>query len=35
VWIGGADAINHREFIERANWVFIRDLEDLEDRLKR
>jgi methanogenic corrinoid protein MtbC1 len=35
VWVGGADAINHREFIERANWVLIRDLEDLEDRLKR
>ncbi|HET9531786.1 MAG TPA: MerR family transcriptional regulator [Blastocatellia bacterium] len=35
VWIGGADAVNYREFIERANWVLIRDLDDLDDRLKR
>ncbi|HSE97698.1 MAG TPA: MerR family transcriptional regulator, partial [Blastocatellia bacterium] len=35
VWIGGTDAANHREFIERANWVLIRDLDDLDDRLKR
>lgn len=35
VWIGGADAQNHRTLIEQANWILIRDIEDLDDRLKR
>lgn len=35
VWIGGSEALHHREFIERANWVLVRDLDDLDDRLKR
>jgi methanogenic corrinoid protein MtbC1 len=35
VWIGGSDAMNHREFIERANWLLVRDLDDLDDRLRR
>lgn len=35
VWIAGADATNHRELIEQANWILVRDFEDLDDRLKR
>ncbi len=35
VWIGGAEAQRYRMLIERADWVHIRDAEDLEDRLKR
>lgn len=34
VWIGGADAAEHRALIERADWVLVRDLDDLDDRLK-
>jgi DNA-binding transcriptional MerR regulator len=34
VWIGGAQAIKHKELIDRANWVLIRDLDELDDRLK-
>lgn len=35
VWIGGREAFSHREFIEQADWILVRDLEDLDDRLKR
>jgi DNA-binding transcriptional MerR regulator/methylmalonyl-CoA mutase cobalamin-binding subunit len=35
VWIGGEDAPNHRALIEQANWILVRDFEDLDDRLKR
>jgi MerR family transcriptional regulator, light-induced transcriptional regulator len=35
VWIGGSGAPHQREFIERADWILIRDLDDLDDRLKR
>lgn len=35
VWIAGADAQNHRALIETANWILVRDFEDLDDRLKR
>jgi DNA-binding transcriptional MerR regulator len=35
VWIGGAEVQRYRLLIERADWVYIRDTEDLEDRLKR
>ncbi|HSB12540.1 MAG TPA: MerR family transcriptional regulator [Blastocatellia bacterium] len=33
VWLGGAAAIRHVPVIARANWILIRDLDDLEDRL--
>jgi hypothetical protein len=35
VWIGGAEAVNHRNLIHSLNWALIRDLEDLDDRLRR
>src|SRR5262249_50214014 len=35
VWIGGAEAIRYRELLEKANWIMVRDFEDLDDRLKR
>ena len=35
VWIGGAEAPKHRDLIERTDWILIRDLEDMDDRLKR
>src|SRR5262249_22604651 len=35
VWIGGAEAIRYRELIDKANWIMVRDFEDLDDRLKR
>lgn len=35
VWIGGADAAKHRDLIDRADWILIRDLDDLDDRLRR
>ena len=35
VWVGGNEAIRHREFFEHADWVLVRDLDDLDDRLKR
>lgn len=35
VWIAGGDAQNHRALIEAANWILVRDFEDLDDRLKR
>jgi MerR family transcriptional regulator, light-induced transcriptional regulator len=35
VWMGGREALSYREFLAQADWVLIRDLEDLDDRLKR
>ena len=35
VWIGGAETAKYRSLIERADWVIVRDAEDLDDRLKR
>lgn len=35
VWLGGGDALRFRELIERNDWVLLRDLDDLDDRLKR
>ncbi len=35
VWIGGAEAARHRELINRANWILLRDLDELEDQLRR
>lgn len=35
VWIAGGDAQNHRALVEQANWILVRDFEDLDDRLKR
>jgi DNA-binding transcriptional MerR regulator len=35
VWIGGSEAPKYRDLIERANWILVHDLEDLDDRLKR
>ena len=35
VWIGGEEATRHRAIIERANWVLVRNLEELDDMLKR
>lgn len=35
VWVGGAEALKHREWFERVDWILVRDLEDLDDRLKR
>jgi len=35
VWIGGGDAAKFRELIDRADWILLRDLDDLDDRLRR
>ena len=35
VWVGGAEAPKHRGLIDRADWVLVRDLDDLDDRLRR
>ena len=35
VWVGGAEAVKYRQFIERAGWSLVRDLEHLDDRLRR
>ena len=35
VWVGGAEALKHRDWFERVDWILVRDLEDLDDRLKR
>jgi len=35
VWIAGPEAYNHRDLIEQADWILIRDFDDLDDRLKR
>jgi len=33
VWIGGAEAARHSDLINRAHWVLVRDLDELDDRL--
>ena len=35
VWVGGTEALNHRELIHGFDWVLVRDLDDLDDRLRR
>jgi MerR family transcriptional regulator, light-induced transcriptional regulator len=35
IWLGGAEALKYRDLIEQADWILVRDLEDLDDRLKR
>ncbi|HVG17444.1 MAG TPA: MerR family transcriptional regulator [Blastocatellia bacterium] len=35
VWVGGGEAVTHRELIHRLNWILVRDLDDLDDRLRR
>lgn len=35
VWVGGAEASKYRPFIDRAGWSLVRDLEHLDDRLRR
>jgi DNA-binding transcriptional MerR regulator len=35
VWISGAGAGRHRKLIDHANWILVRDLEELDDRLRR
>lgn len=35
VWICGDEATRYRAIIERSNWVLVRDLEELDDMLKR
>ena len=35
VWMGGSEAERYRDLVDHANWTLIRDLDDLDDRLKR
>jgi len=35
VWVGGAEAIQYRELLHQLDWILIRDLDDLDDRLRR
>jgi len=35
VWVGGAEAPAYREVFDREGWIIIRDLDDLDDRLRR
>ena len=35
VWVGGAEVFKYRELLHQLNWVLIRDLDDLDDRLRR
>lgn len=35
VWISGSSALRRRAHLGRANWTLVRDLDDLDDRLKR
>lgn len=35
IWIGGDEALKHRELVHSLNWVLVRDLDDLDDRLRR
>jgi methanogenic corrinoid protein MtbC1 len=35
VWIGGSEASKYRDLIERADWILVHNLDDLDDRLKR
>jgi MerR family transcriptional regulator, light-induced transcriptional regulator len=32
IWLGGAEAAKHAEFITRTNWTLVRDLEELDER---
>ena len=32
IWLGGAEAAKHEELITRANWIMVRDLEELDER---
>ena len=34
VWIGGAEAPKYEELIDRMNWILVRNLEELDDRLR-
>ncbi|MFY9571525.1 MAG: MerR family transcriptional regulator [Blastocatellia bacterium] len=33
VWIGGAAAMRHRDLIDRAGWILVRDLDEFDERL--
>ena len=35
IWIGGAEAARHGELITRADWILVRNVEELDDRLGR
>lgn len=35
VWLGGGAALKYRNLAERADWILVRDLDDLDDRLNR
>lgn len=35
VWLGGYESQQHRDIAEKANMIIVRDLDDLDDRLKR
>ena len=35
IWIYGAEAVKHRILTDHSNWVLVRDLEELDDRLRR
>jgi DNA-binding transcriptional MerR regulator len=35
VWVVGAAAIKHKGLLDRSNWILVRDLEELDDRLGR
>jgi DNA-binding transcriptional MerR regulator len=35
VWVGGGEAIKYRDQLHQLNWILIRDLDDLDDRLRR
>lgn len=35
VWVGGSEAMIRRELIHRLDWILVRDLDDLDDRLRR
>ena len=35
VWVGGSEAMARRDLIHRLNWILVRDLDDLDDRLRR
>ncbi len=35
VWLGGQEAFQYRDLTEKYDWILVRDLDDLDDRLKR
>lgn len=35
IWIYGAGAVEHRGLTDRSNWVLVRDLDELDNRLRR